>query len=72
MLKKVRVEGRLTRLESEMEARGFRLRACEQRLDRYSQRSRGTGEEITSSKHDLRSVRQRVDQIHEDMTNWTN
>eukprot|EP00959_Pyramimonas_sp_CCMP1952_P014967 316729-Pyramimonas_sp.AAC.1 len=54
-----------------MEAHSVRLRACEQRLDRYSQRSRDTDEDITSSKHDLRSARQQVDQMHEDMTNWT-
>eukprot|EP00959_Pyramimonas_sp_CCMP1952_P088214 1845509-Pyramimonas_sp.AAC.1 len=54
-----------------MEARNVRLRACEQRPHRYSQRSRDTDEEVSSSKHDLRSVRQQVDQMHGDMTNWT-
>eukprot|EP00959_Pyramimonas_sp_CCMP1952_P255859 5344232-Pyramimonas_sp.AAC.1 len=45
-----------------MEAHTARLRAHEQRLDRHSQRSRDTDD----------SARQKVDQIHKDMTNWTN
>eukprot|EP00959_Pyramimonas_sp_CCMP1952_P063215 1321283-Pyramimonas_sp.AAC.1 len=44
-----------------MEAHNARLRAYEQRLDRYSQRSRDTDD----------YARQKVDQIHEDMTSWT-
>eukprot|EP00959_Pyramimonas_sp_CCMP1952_P032087 673433-Pyramimonas_sp.AAC.1 len=64
MLKQVRVEECPTRLGSEMDAQNARLRACEQRLDRYPRRSRDTGEKITSSRHGLRSARQKVDQIH--------
>eukprot|EP00959_Pyramimonas_sp_CCMP1952_P235730 4926222-Pyramimonas_sp.AAC.1 len=45
-----------------MEAHDARLRAYEQRLDRYSQRPRDTND----------SARRKVDQIHEDMTNLTN